>query len=68
MHWGISLSFTSIQNMESEAPALPELECVAALPVFPQEAPQENEAALIWIVEDMDDLDESGIRHKNAFQ
>ncbi len=54
--------------MESEAPALPELECVAALPVFSQEAPQENEAALIWIVEDMDDLDESGIRHKNAFQ
>ena len=64
MHWGISLSFTSIQNMESEAPALPELECVAALPVFPQEAPQENEAASIWIVEDTNDLDDAGVRHK----
>ena len=51
--------------MESEAPAaVPELEGAAALPVFPQEAPQENEAASIWIVEDTNDLDDAGIRHK----
>jgi len=67
LHSGISLSFTSVQNMESEAPALPELECVAALPVFPREAPQENEAVSFWIVEDTNDLDESGVCHKNAF-
>jgi hypothetical protein len=62
-----------LQNMASEVPALP-LECVPALPEFPQQAPQENsirqETALamaVWIVEATDDLDESGHRHKHVF-
>jgi hypothetical protein len=61
--------------MESEAPALPELEGVPALPELPHQAPQENstqqEAALLetemWIIEATDDLDDAGIHHKNAF-
>ena len=59
--------------MESQAPALPRLEDVPALPPFPQEAPEENSteqegaASDIWIIECSDDLDDAGICHKNAF-
>jgi hypothetical protein len=59
--------------MESQAPVLPELGGVPALPPFPQEAPKEHPtkregAALdIWIIEGTDNLDDAGIRHKNAF-
>ena len=78
--WGLAWSLfgfgdiTLLWNMESERPALPELEGVPALPEFPRQAPQENsirqEAALateVWIVEATDDLNESSIHHKHAF-
>ena len=64
--------------MESEAPAAPALPAAflpgepapAALPEAPAPALETQEAVLdvgIWIVEGTDDLDESGVRHKNAF-
>ena len=59
--------------MELQAPALPGLEGVPALPLFPQQAPKEHsmeqeDAALdIWIIEDTDNLNDASIRHKNAF-
>ena len=64
--------------MESEAPAAPALPAAflpgepapAALPEAPAPALETEEAVLdvgIWIVEGTDDLDESGVRHKNAF-
>ena len=68
---------TSVQNMESKAPAAPALpaaflpgEPAPALPEVPAPALETQEAVLdvgIWIVEGTDDLDESGVRHKNAF-
>jgi hypothetical protein len=59
--------------MESQAPALPGLEDVPALPLSPQEATKEHSikqegAALdIWIIECSDNLDDASICHKNAF-
>jgi hypothetical protein len=64
--------------MEYEAPAAPALPAAflpgepapAALPEAPAPALETQEAVLdvgIWIVEGTDDLDESGVRHKNAF-
>ena len=59
--------------MESQAPALPELEGVPAVPPLPQQAPEEHStiqegAALdIWKIEGTVNLDDAGICHKNAF-
>ena len=57
---------TSVQNMESESPAaLPE----APTPALPE--PVVTQEAVLdvgrWVVEGTNDLDESGVRHKNAF-
>jgi hypothetical protein len=63
----------TLLDMKPQAPALPELVGVLALPPVPQEAPkdhptkQEGAVLDIWIIEGTDNLDDAGIRHKNAF-
>ena len=58
--------------MDSLPPALPDLGAVPALPPFQEaseEHPIEQEGAELdsWIIEGTDNLDDAGIRHKNAF-
>jgi hypothetical protein len=58
--------------MDSQPPALPDLGGVPALPPFQEaseEHPIEQEDIELdtWIIEGTDNLDDAGIRHKNAF-